>query len=351
MSGDEHAPELVPVDPAWRALHTLHYQLLASQQHMLLDAQRTGAYHRGITRNTRDFAGKTVLDVGAGSGILSLFAAQAGARKVYAVEENSPACARTLAAANGLEGRVEVLQSRLEDLVLPEKVDVIVSEPWGFFLFHERMVEAFLVARDRFLAPGGRLFPGSGRLSIAPFSDAELYAARTSALSFWSQADFYGVDLRAMASRAADEIFSMPALGYVAPGSLVASPAVQAFDFERLPLAALAEIVLPFSFVAERSEFVHGLAGWFEVAFEGTTERVVLSTAPDALETHWSQLRFVLIEPLDMREGQTLRGALTLRANQHSSYTATLEAELEGEGAIFPQTFRMEHYFPVDEVL
>jgi histone-arginine methyltransferase CARM1 len=152
-----------------------------------------------------------------------------------------------------------------------------------------------------------------------------------------------------MTSRAADEIFSMPALGYVAPETLIAKPVVRAFDFERLPLASLAEVTLPFAFSAERKALVHGLAGWFDVAFEGTTERVVLSTAPGALETHWSQLRFVLLEPLTMNAGQKLTGALTLRANSHSSYTATLDAELEGEGRVTSQVFGIEHYFPADE--
>jgi type I protein arginine methyltransferase len=290
-----------------------------------------------------------VLDVGAGSGILSLFAAQAGARKVYAVDENVPECARTLVAANHFEGRIEVIQARLSDLELDERVDVLVSEPWGFFLFHERMVEAFVVARDRFLKPGGRMFPGTGRVFLAPFSDAELHAARTSSLSFWSQRDFYGVDLQAMASRAADEIFAMPALGYVDPKSLVASPATRAFDFERLPLDELAHIPLPFAFTAEREALVHGLAGWFDVAFEGSTERVVLSTAPDSFETHWSQLRFVLLEPVSMRPGQKLVGTLSLSANSHSSYTAVLEAELEGYGPLSPQTFRIENYLPTDD--
>jgi len=351
MSGDERPSGLVAVQPEWSALHSVHYQLLANQQNMLEDARRTGAYHRGITHNRRDFAGKTVLDVGAGSGILSLFAAQAGARKVYAVDENVPECARTLVAANGLEGRIEVIQSRLEDLELDEPVDVIISEPWGFFLFHERMVDAFLLARDRFLVPGGRLFPGTAELWIAPFSDDELYVARTSVLSFWSQSDFYGVDLSSMASRAADELFSMPALGPVLPETLVGTPIVRVFDFERFPLTELAEIRLPFAFTVTRSGLVHGLAGWFDVVFEGSDERVVLSTSPHSATTHWSQLRFMLLEPLTMREGQKLEGTLTLHANDHSSYTARLEAEIVGQGPITGQTFLIENFFPTDEPL
>ena len=58
---------------------------------MLMDEVRTSHYRNAILNNKHDFEGKIVMDVGAGSGILSLFAAQAGARKVYAVEASNMA--------------------------------------------------------------------------------------------------------------------------------------------------------------------------------------------------------------------------------------------------------------------
>jgi len=58
---------------------------------MMQDYIRTGTYQRAILANLPDFKDKVVLDVGAGSGILSFFAIQAGARKVYAVEASTMA--------------------------------------------------------------------------------------------------------------------------------------------------------------------------------------------------------------------------------------------------------------------
>lgn len=58
---------------------------------MLQDFVRTSTYQRAVLSNSDDFRDKTVLDVGAGSGILSFFAVQAGARRVYAVEASSMA--------------------------------------------------------------------------------------------------------------------------------------------------------------------------------------------------------------------------------------------------------------------
>jgi len=73
--------------------------------------------------------------VGAGSGVLSIWAAQAGAKHVYAVEYTDMAKhARQIIKDNGLEKDITVLQTSVEDLVLPEKVDVIISEWMGMML-------------------------------------------------------------------------------------------------------------------------------------------------------------------------------------------------------------------------
>jgi len=53
---------------------------------MLKDRVRTSAYQNAISKNKHLFDGKTVLDVGCGTGILSIFAAKAGAKHVYGVD-------------------------------------------------------------------------------------------------------------------------------------------------------------------------------------------------------------------------------------------------------------------------
>jgi histone-arginine methyltransferase CARM1 len=59
---------------------------------MLQDSVRTSLYQTAILSNSAQlFAGKTVMDLGAGSGILSYFAVKAGADKVYAVEASDMA--------------------------------------------------------------------------------------------------------------------------------------------------------------------------------------------------------------------------------------------------------------------
>ena len=188
------------------------------------------------------------------------------------------------------------------------------------------------------------MFPGQARVWLAPFVDPELHQARISQAHFWLQKNFYGVDLTPLAEAAEDELFWMPMLGHVPPKTLMAEPVGADFDFEKLPLGSLAEITLPFEFAAARSGAVHGFAGWFDVIFDGASETVVLSTSPQAAQTHWAQLRFVLADPIPVDEGQKLQGSLVLRANAQSSYTAELNVSVEGVGALRPRTFGLHGY-------
>lgn len=119
---------------------------------MLEDHKRTGAYYNACIQNMAQFKDKVVLDVGTGSGILAIFAARAGARKVYAVEATDMAKhARRLVAAQGLAGTVEVIQGVIESVELPEQVDIIISE-WmvrGVVGFHLLMAGTDLSADDQ----------------------------------------------------------------------------------------------------------------------------------------------------------------------------------------------------------
>ena len=127
---------------------------------MIRDRVRTEAFRRAIDAVVRP--GDTVLDVGAGSGILSLFAARAGAARVYAVEQTTIAVlAQQLAAANGFAEIVQVIQGDILEIEPPERVDVIVSEWLGGFGIDEGMLVPVIAARDRWLKPGGTMIPGS----------------------------------------------------------------------------------------------------------------------------------------------------------------------------------------------
>lgn len=130
------------------------YGYLSQQQNMMQDYVRTSTYQRAILGNSVDFKDKIILDVGAGSGILSFFAVQAGAKKVYAVEASNMAYhAELLISANNLSNKIIVVAGKIEEIEIPELVDCIVSEPMGYMLYNERMLETYLHAK-KWLVPG-----------------------------------------------------------------------------------------------------------------------------------------------------------------------------------------------------
>jgi histone-arginine methyltransferase CARM1 len=359
---------------------------------MMQDTVRTGAYQAAILSNASDFAGKVVMDVGTGSGILAYFAVKAGARKVYAIEASNVADrAARLLAANGLSDRITVIKSKVEEVVLPEgeKVDLIISEPMGFMLIHERMLESYIIARQMFLKPGGRMFPTTGTIFAAPFTDASewprschsdrceracagfscasagicltepravssahawptlvvqmslgvpaiaaLWQEQINKVAFWYNTDFYGLDISCLADAAASDHFAQPVVGYVEPSCLLSEgTATRVIDFEKDEPESLHSIDLPFEFAVSRTAICHGLAVWFDVSFDGSTVKHVLSTAPSSPGTHWYQCRLLLKDPIAVNAKQRVVGNLHMAANTRYSYNLTLTMKLGGSEA------------------
>ena len=167
---------------------------------MIRDRTRTEAFKRAIDSVVRP--GDIVLDFGAGSGILSVLAARAGAARVYAVEQTTMAVlAQEVAAANGVDEIVHVIQGDVSDIEPPEQVDVIVSEWLGGFGIDEGMLVPLIAARDRWLKPGGIMIPKSVTAWAALVHDAYLE----------DMVDFlrdnpYGVDLEDLVEKTLNEI-------------------------------------------------------------------------------------------------------------------------------------------------
>ncbi|CAN0900543.1 Probable histone-arginine methyltransferase 1.4 [Linum grandiflorum] len=314
-----------------------YYGQLLHQQNMMQDYVRTGTYYAAVMENRADFLGRVVVDVGAGSGILSLFAAQAGAKHVYAVEASEMAdYARKLIAGNPALGeRITVIKGKVEEVELPEKADILISEPMGTLLVNERMLESYVIARDRFLVPGGRMFPAVGRIHMAPFSDEYLFVEVANKALFWQQQNYFGVDLTPLHGSAFQGYFSQPVVDAFDPRLLVAPAVSHVLDFTKMKEEDLYETDIPLKFTSTVGTRVHGLACWFDVLFDGSTVQRWLTTAPGAPTTHWYQLRCVLSQPLYVMAGQEISGRLRLVAHSAQSYTIhlTLSAKMWGPGA------------------
>src|SRR3954467_4616019 len=117
---------------------------------MIADRARFYAHVEALRRVVT--SSSVVLDLGAGTGIMTLLACRAGARRVYAIEPTGIAgLISETVQANGYGDRVVILERRSNEVTLPERVDVIVSDLRGVLPPFESHFEDLADARDRWL--------------------------------------------------------------------------------------------------------------------------------------------------------------------------------------------------------
>ncbi|KAJ2362854.1 hypothetical protein IW150_006896 [Coemansia sp. RSA 2607] len=325
---------------------------------MLQDRVRTEGYRDFMYNSADVLRGKVVLDVGCGTGILSMFAARAGAARVIAVD-NSDIIekARANVIENGLDGVITLVRGRIEDLELPvDRVDVIVSEWMGYFLLFEAMLDSVLVARDRFLAPGGLLAPSASYVYLTAISDAVYMRER---VDYWD--DVYGFRMSAMKPPVIDSVREAD-VDVVPPETVAATRALLAAIDHGTATTASLDFASNFIIEATRDAQLHALLGYFDVAFScsqdapgpgdaqlaapvyggtGDSKNAVpepaslwrqpespmsgFTTGPHGEATHWKQTIFVLDEAIDARRGDVIRGRFVCR----KSSTNPRELDLE----------------------
>ncbi|XP_035532493.1 protein arginine N-methyltransferase 2 [Morone saxatilis] len=293
------------------------YSTLRLHLEMLSDKSRTEAYRQVILSNCASLRNKVVMDLGCGTGIISLFCAQlAQPSVVYAVEASSMAeYTRQLVKQNGCEEVVTVLQGRAEEIELPEQVDVLVSEWMGNCLLFEFMVESVLLARDRWLKEGGVIWPSSAALTLVPCQADSYYAEK---MAFWERP--YGLDFTPLQPLAQQEFFTKPKFSHlIEPNDCLTAPCdVLNLDMYTLQVQDLEEIKGQFHFCVDKPGVFHGFTAWFTVHFEsletgGAT--VELNTGPNSEPTHWKQTLFMLDRPVSVYAGDSISGTIVLRRN------------------------------------
>ncbi|HVR95496.1 MAG TPA: 50S ribosomal protein L11 methyltransferase [Thermoanaerobaculia bacterium] len=149
---------LVPADRDQAvALAQQGFASALAHHHLLQDTVRVLAYQSAIARHSR---GCSVVEIGCGTGILSIFAARAGARRVVAIEESEIASlAEQMFQANGCAEIVELRRANSRDVELDEPADLLIHEILGTDPFVENVLPALIDARERLLRPGGRILP------------------------------------------------------------------------------------------------------------------------------------------------------------------------------------------------
>ncbi|MBA0719251.1 hypothetical protein Golax_006948 [Gossypium laxum] len=336
-------------------------------------------------------AARAVLDVGTGSGILAIWSAQAGARKVYAVEATKMSeHARTLVQANNLQDIVEVIEGSMEEVVLPEKVDVIISEWMGYFLLRESMFDSVICARDRWLKPSGASFkckkvatssvvwvvdeprpyasckmvidkittegcqlehgyPSHARMWVGPIRSGLVDQKKNdyeAAMDDWygfleDTKDYYGVDMSVLTrpfSNEQEKYYLQTSLwNNLHPNQVIGTAAViKEIDCLTASVDDILEVKSSFSSaISMASTRLCGFAGWFDVHFRGRGEdpaqkEIELTTAPSSNNgTHWGQQIFLLHPPVHVDEEINLDVSFSMNRSKENHRLMEVEFDVK----------------------
>jgi len=282
------------------------YSSFYIHEEMLKDTVRTRAYQRAIEENPDDFKDKIVLDIGCGTGILSIFAARAGAKHVYAIENAEIALfAEEIIKKNNLSDKITVIKGKMEEVLLPvQKVDIIISEWMGYFLLYESMLDSVLWARDRYLVKGGKMLPDRAAMFIAGLEDAQFKGEKK---AFWE--DVYGVNMSCLTPTVMRE----PLIDVVESRNLITSSS-KILELNLCTMKASdVEFSSEYRLKSRYSEKIHALVAWWDCDFSELKNPVRLSTSPEEKSTHWKQVVFYLDSNLSLDVDDVIHGSVANR--------------------------------------
>ncbi|XP_055047259.2 protein arginine N-methyltransferase 8-B [Misgurnus anguillicaudatus] len=303
------------------------YAHFGIHEEMLKDEIRTLTYRNSMYHNKHIFKDKIVLDVGSGTGILSMFAAKAGAKHVYGIECSSISeYSEKIIKANHLDHVITIIKGKVEETELPvDQVDIIISEWMGYCLFYESMLKTVIYARDKWLKPGGFMFPDRATLYVVAIEDRQYKDFK---IHWWE--NVYGFDMTCIRNVAMME----PLVDVVDPKQVVTSSClIKEVDIYTVKTEDLT-FTSAFCLQIQRNDYVHALVTYFNIEFTKCHKKTGFSTAPDAPSTHWKQTVFYLEDYLTVRRGEEILGSITVKPNENNERDLDFTFELDFKGQL-----------------
>ncbi|CAO3591205.1 unnamed protein product [Absidia cylindrospora] len=315
-------------------------------EQMLKDKARTEAYRDFVYENKDIFKNKVVLDVGCGTGILSMFAAKAGAKQVISVDNSAIIeKAKLNVQENGLDHIITLVRGKVEEIEIPVKqVDIIISEWMGYFLLFEAMLDSVLVARDRWLAPDGIMAPSHTRILMAALDDEDLKDDR---VNFWN--DVYGFKMTAMKEPVINEAI----VDFIKPSTVMSNVVTLKDLYLQTITSQKLDFITKFELDIKRDGVIYAFGGWFDTWFtrdghpiplEQAEQHVdgetFLTTGPFGEDTHWKQTSFILESPLQVKRGSKITGTFVC----HKGLDNPRELECEIEYSLDGGDALVQHY-------
>lgn len=304
------------------------YSSFYIHEEMIKDTVRTNAYRDAIMNNPEAFKDKVVLDIGAGTGILSIFAARAGAKHVYALEFAHIADYTTeIIKKNGLSDKITVIKAKVEECTLPvDTVDIIISEWMGYFCLYESMMDTVLYARDKWLVKDGSgiILPDTVHMYVGALEDAD-YKQRK--LDFWHGVG-YDIDMTCIKP----SVLCEPLIDVCDKKYIISNNCkIQEIDLYTVKVEDL-DFTAQYELTFNRNDTFSGLIGWFDTIFKKLPKPITLSTSPYTKATHWKQTTFYHEKDISVSEGDTLKGSIAVRKAQknHRELDVKISYKLKG---------------------
>lgn len=312
------------------------YAHFGIHEEMLKDEVRTLNYRKSMYQNKHLFAGKVVLDVGCGTGILCMFAAKAGAKHVIGIDCSSIIDqARQIVRDNGLESSITLVKGKVEEVQLPvEKVDIIISEWMGYCLLYESMLDTVLYARDKWLVPGGLMFPDRATMYICAIEDSEY---KEDKINWWD--NVYGFDMSCIKRIATSEPLVDTVDGKQVATSICPIKKIDILTVKKEELTFTA----PFSITCGRDDFLHAFVVYFDVEFSCCHKPVGFSTGPMNPYTHWKQTVFYMQDVLSVKSGEEITGVFKCAPNAKNPRDLDIELDVKFSGSVSQLDAHMEY--------
>lgn len=312
------------------------YSHFGIHEEMLKDTVRTRTYQKAITQNKHLFRGKTVLDIGCGTGILSLFAAKTGAKHVYGIDMADIAYkAQQIVKDNGFEGKITIIKGKVEEIELPvEKVDIIVSEWMGYFLLYESMLDSVLFARDKWLAKDGLLFPDKATMYMCGIEDADYKSQK---IEFWN--NVYGFNMSCIR----EDVMKEPLVDICNPNQVITETTpFFTIDLYTVQLKDL-DFETAFKVSFSQQNYLHALVAFFDVEFTKCHTRTGFSTGPHSKYTHWKQTVFYLDEELAVEPNTTI--TCNIKVTRNTKNPRDIDIKLNSEYVSYGNKVKQERQY------
>jgi protein arginine N-methyltransferase 1 len=257
---------------------------------MLADELRTTSFLSAIEATVKP--GDIVVDIGTGTGVLSVFAAKAGASQVYAIEQEAIiGVAREIASRNGLSDIITFVEGSSLEVELPEKADVLITETIGNMALDEGIITWITDARDRFLKPEGVSIP----LDIDVVASLISVPTEYENIERWSQ-PLLGLDFFPLAHLARNNIHWVD-LSRAEFATRPVSVFSTDFSGEAVPMSTVVTVE------AIKDVNVHGIGVWFRSSL--TVDVHITNEAPNSVPS-WEHGFLPLDEPVSVRRGQKI---------------------------------------------